>query len=320
MAMGTTVTVTVALESERQRAKAAAVITEIEQAMTEFGRRWWAWGNGELSRINQQLAAGNVVEIPVDMRPLFARAWQMRQRTGGRFEPRIAALVRLWGFDDVARLRSAPPVPAEIAALLSAMNAAPPYEDGQPYGPAPAVSWDFGGIAKGDIVDVALDLLRERGFGDATVDAGGNLSVRGRRHDRPWQIGIRDPRSDAEEPTLLATLAAQDEAVNTHGDDQRYFEYEGRRYAHILDPLSGMPVQGLRSLTVVHPDGTLAEAGGAALFVAGPEGWPALAAQLGIDQVMAVADDGRIVATPKLAARLQPMPGVRIDVVGSRAD
>jgi thiamine biosynthesis lipoprotein len=252
------------------------------------------------------------------MRPLFACAWDLRQATGGLFEPRVAALVRLWGFDDIARLRSAPPSAAEIEQRLADLRAAPPYDGSGHYGPAPGIGWDFGGIAKGYVVDLALQELERLGFTDATVDAGGNLAVRGARPERPWHIGIRKPlapHEDIDAPSLLAALDARDEAVNTHGDDQRFFIHEGRRYAHILHPATGRPVHGLRSLTVVHRDGAMAEAGGAALFVAGPQQWPGLAAQLGLAQLMAVDDDGRVTATPALATRLQPQPGVHIDVL-----
>lgn len=311
LAMGTEVLLSVA--SRRRRAELEAVLDELRQLIEDFGRHWWAWGPGALGTLNCRLIAGEAVTIPPAMQPLFRRAWQIHRQTGGSYEPRIGALVRLWGFDDVARLRTAPPSAAQIERVQAALLAAPDYDGGARYGPAPGVAWDFGGIAKGWIVDAALDLLAARGFSNATVDAGGNLAVRGRHYERPWRIGIRDPRSAADASRLLAALDAGDEAVNTHGDDQRHFEHEGRRYAHLLDPRSGWPAQGLRALTVVHADGSWAEAAGAALFVAGRDGWPALARQLGVTQVLVVRDDGRVQATAALAARLSPEPGVQIE-------
>ncbi|MGQ0620576.1 MAG: FAD:protein FMN transferase [Panacagrimonas sp.] len=314
-AMGTEVTVTVAVGHRRRRDEATEAIAEVERCMQEFGRHWWPWGNGALAAINAELASGRVADIPANMRGLFSRAWAVRQITGGLFEPRIAELVHLWGFDDMARLRETPPDAAQIDRLLEAMRIAPAYDGGATYGPAPGVGWDFGGIGKGWIVDAALEILRQQGFPDAIVDAGGNLAVSGARGDRPWRIGIRNPRSDPEAPTLIASLAARDEAVNTHGDDQRFFDFEDKRYSHILDPMSGWPAQGLRSLTVVHADGSLAEAGGAALFVAGREGWRRLARKLGITQVLAVTDDGSVQTTAALAARIKTEPDVTLHIV-----
>jgi thiamine biosynthesis lipoprotein len=311
LAMGTEVLVTVACRGRRNDAEAA--VLAVRRLVEDFGRDWWAWGPGALGGINRRLAAGETARIPEAMQPLFRRAWDIHLQTGGAYEPRIGALVRLWGFDDVARIRMAPPAGEEIAAAHAALSAAPAYAEADRYGPAPGISWDFGGIAKGWIVDAALALLARHGFTHATVDAGGNLAVRGQRHERAWRIGIRDPRSDAEQPRLLATLDASDEAVNTHGDDQRWFEYQGCRYSHLLDPHSGWPAQGLRALTVVHPDGSWAEAAGAALFVAGPRGWQALSRRLGLAQVLVVREDGRVQATSALAARLEPEPGVEIE-------
>lgn len=314
-AMGTEVSVTVAVGHRRRRTEATEAIAEVERSMQDFGRHWWAWGDGALASINAQLTAGGVAEIPPGMRALFARAWAVCQASGGLFEPRIASLVRLWGFDDMARLRDSPPDASQIALLLAALRAAPPYDGGATYGPAPGIGWDFGGIGKGWIVNAALEILRRQGFADAIVDAGGNLAVSGGRGDRPWRIGIRNPRSDPEAPTLIASMAACNESVNTHGDDQRFFEFGGRRYSHILDPATGWPAHGLRSLTVVHADGSLAEAGGAALFVAGRDDWRHLARKLGINQVLAVTDDGTVQATAALAARIRPDQSVKVRIV-----
>lgn len=316
-AMGTQVSVTLSTGGSRARREGAAeAIAEVERLMQDFGRHWWAWGDGALAQINAQLGAGRRADIPPSMRELFARAWGLRQATGGLYEPRIAALVKLWGFHDMAALRDAPPDAGSVQGLLEALRSAPSYDGGASYGPAPNVGWDFGGIGKGWIVDAALALLRERGYSDAIVDAGGNLAVRGARGERPWRVGIRDPRSaDPEAPGLLASLVARDEAVNTHGDDQRYFDHQGRRYAHILDPHTGCPTSGLRALTVVHADGTLAEAGGAALFVAGREHWRRLARKLGLHQVLVVTDEGEVQVTPGFAARAKPEGETQFRVV-----
>ena len=320
-AMGTEVTVTVSVLGPRARREdAIAAIADVERRIQDFGRHWWAWGDGALGAINAQLAGGGVAEIPPAMRPLFGRAWAVRQATGGMFDPRVAALVRLWGFHDMAGLRDTPPDDASVETVLQALRRAPGYDGGATYGPAPGVGWDFGGIGKGWIVDLTLDRLRELGFPDAIVDAGGNLAVRGARGDRPWRIGIRHPRAnphgDGQGPTMLATMVARDEAVNTHADDQRSFDHGGQRYGHILDPMLGRPARDLCSVTVVHSDGTLAEAGGAALYVAGRSGWRRLARKLGLQQVMVVTAEGEVLVTGPLAARIKPEAGTQIRIAG----
>ncbi|MDB5975103.1 MAG: FAD:protein transferase [Nevskia sp.] len=315
MAMGTLVLVTIPIEEESLRAQADGAIAEVRKLLQEFGRDGWAWGSGALASFNRSLGEGRRALVPPVLKPLFARAWDIHQASGGLFEPRIGALVRLWGFDDMARLRTAPPDAAEIHQLLTQMHVAPAYHGEDFYGPAPGVVWDLGAIGKGYIVDLALDWLHHRGFGNAIINAGGNVAARGTRRDRPWHIGIRDPRVSAELPQLLAALDVRDESVITHGDDQRYFEHDGQRYAHLLHPHSGAPVHGLRSLTVVHADGTLADAGGAALFAAGVDGWRTLAGQLGLEHVLVVRGDGAVLATAPLAARLRPQADVRIEAI-----
>lgn len=314
LAMGTAVQVSVAIAAEAQRAAAQQAIAEVRKLLREFGHEGWAWGSGALASFNRSLSLGQAAAVPPLLHRLLARAWDIHQASGGLFEPRIGALVRLWGFDEATRLRSAPPPSREIAAALSQLHAAPPYDGAAWYGPAPGIAWDLGAIGKGYIADLALDWLRHRGFASAIVNAGGNVAVRGSRGDRPWQVGIRDPRCADQAADLLAVLAACDESVVTHGGDQRGFEYQGRRYAHLLHPRSGMPVQGLRSLSVVHQDGTLADAGGAALFAAGVEGWRELAGQLGIEQVLVLTDEGALLATEALAARLQVQAAMPVAV------
>ena len=315
LAMGTEISVKLVCSHRSQRSDALLAIERVSELMHAFGREAWAWGDGSLSKFNAALSSGGTPKIPFGLRELFTKAWKIHQQSGGLFEPRLAQLVRLWGFDDVARLRESPPTSPEIEALMRALSAAPNFNDAMYYGPAPNVGWDFGGIGKGYIVDKALDLLRRSQFGDAIVDAGGNLAARGSHHSRPWRVAVRDPRSSQEPRRLLASLEVFNEAVITHGDDQRYFEFDGRRYSHILNPKTGTSVQGFRSLTVVHPDATLADGGGAALFVAGPDSWRAVAKKLGIDQVLIARENGHVQATSALARRLTPEPDVKIEVI-----
>jgi FAD:protein FMN transferase len=158
LAMGTEVTVTLAIGAGQAQC-AEAAIAELRALVEQFGRDGWAWGAGALGAFNAALARGEVASVPKSLRPLFAAAWRTRVRSGGRYEPRIAALVKLWGFDCMDHLRNAPPSPELIATALAALHAAPPYEGGDHYGPAPGIGWDLGGIGKGYIVDYGLGLF-----------------------------------------------------------------------------------------------------------------------------------------------------------------
>ena len=315
LAMGTTITVTV-VSNRRSRREVDRMMAQVQHEMTAFGRDAWAWGPGALSTFNRKLLTGRATAIPPGLKDLFDKAWAIREASAGQFEPRVAALVRLWGFDDPARLRSEPPAAREIEALVDAVQAAPDYDSSGTYGPALNVAWDFGAIGKGWIVDQMLDLLARAGFPDATIDAGGHVGTRGYRDGRPWRVGIRDPIESGEQEYVLASVQPGERSVVTHGDDQRAFEHLGRRYSHLLDPQTGWPAEGLRSLTVIHADGAMADAAGAALFVAGPRHWPALAHRLGLDRVLALTSEGEAQVTPLLAPELAWKRELNIRVVG----
>ncbi len=309
MAMGTVISISLYRQPQQSAAQAQTALQDSERFLRDYEREWSVSGNGALGQLNQALAAGKAADVPAPLQDLFARAAGYSAASGGRFDVRVGNLVRLWGFDDETHYRSTPPSDAEIAAATAAIVAALAL-NAERYGPAPDVQLDFGAIAKGDAVDLAVARLAAGGFHDVIVNAGGNLRTAGRRGARAWHIGIRHPRPDAG-PRLLATLATQgDEAVITSGDYERYFEHGGQRYHHLLDPHSGRPAQGLQSVTVVAANGALADAASTALFVAGPTQWPVVAQALGITQVLVVEADGRVVATPSLLARLQFSDGI----------
>jgi thiamine biosynthesis lipoprotein len=303
MAMGTLVEVTV-FDFPREEAQAA--ILDVESLFRDLQQRWDPWGDGELARLNADLAAGQAVEPSPELGALLARAAELDRLSGGRFEPSIGGLIRLWGFNAEDNVPSAPPPPAEIAAALAQVTPLPEVigEDGRLRG-ADGMAIDLGGFAKGEAVDLAIALLRERGVRDAIVNAGGDLRAIGRHGDRDWRIGVRAPRGEG---ILAAIEISGDESVFTSGDYERYFVLDGRRYHHILDPADGYPTRDTASVTVLGIEAAAADAAATALFVAGPEDWPAVAAALGVDRVMLVDAEGVIHLTPAMADRVH-LPG-----------
>ncbi|MFA5940232.1 MAG: FAD:protein FMN transferase [Sinimarinibacterium sp.] len=305
LAMGTIVSVSLYLEPEQDRTVAETSLHELEVFLHEYEQRWSAWGDGALGRINLALARGEAAAIPAELRPLFARAAQLSTASDGRFDVRLGRLVELWGFHDETKFRSEPPPAADIGAAVAALQSAPVLNtEATTYGPAAGIWFDFGAIAKGDATDLAIERLRAAGYGHAIVNAGGNLRAAGRRGERPWRIGVRHPRPDAQHRVLATLDIDGDEAVITSGDYERYFEFEGRRYHHLLDPHSGYPAAGLQAVTVVAASGAQADAASTALFVAGPQTWRETARRLGVDQAFVVDADGRIEVTATLAQRI----------------
>lgn len=311
--MGTLVSLSVYLDENQSRAQAEAALTNVEHQLQQFDQQWSAWGDGELGQVNRRLIAGESATIPVSLKPLFAEAARANLVSEGRFDVRVGALVKLWGFDDAAHYRQQPPPAADIERLRAALAAAAPLSADNDS--ARNIELDFGAIAKGYAADLAIAQLKQAGFANAIVNLGGNLRVSGQRGDRAWSIGIRHPRPN-EHARILASLRTHgDEAVITSGDYERYFEFEGHRYHHILDPKTGAPAQGLQSVTVVTAEGAWADAASTALFVAGPEHWRETATRMGITQVLVVDAQGGVTVTQALAPRLQFSEGIRPKVV-----
>jgi thiamine biosynthesis lipoprotein len=125
---------------------------------------------------------------------------------------------------------------------------------------------NLGGIAKGYAVERGAALLRERGVRHAIVTAGGDTRLVGDRRGQPWVVGVRDPRKDGE---VSIRLPLENEAISTSGDYERYFEEDGKRYHHILQPATGEPVNGVHSATIVGPDGVITDALSTSVFVMG---------------------------------------------------
>ena len=154
--------------------------------------------------------------------------------------------------------------------------------------------------------EFAARLLREQGVRNALINIGGNVMALGSKGGQPWRVGIQHPR----QPGPLATVKLADgEAIGTSGDYQRFFELDGQRYAHLLDPRTAQPVQHTQALTVLIPagvqSGTRSDALSKPLFIAGRDAWRQLARQLDTPLVLRVDADGSIQITEALNRRLE---------------
>jgi len=306
---GTLARITV-LDADLGRAQRAT-----EGVLREFDRMHrdlHAWQPGELMALNEAIASGEKdIATTAEIAGLIQEATRLSERSAGLFNPAIGRLVALWSFH-----RDQPggplPDPSEIARIV---HAHPRMADLTVRGTTvsssnPAVRLDFGGYAKGYALDRAAAILRESGVASALVNVGGNILALGRHGDTPWRIGLEDPRKAPGEGGLLGTIELADgEAIGTSGDYRRYYTVAGKRYSHIIDPQTGYPSTGVRSVTVVVPPrpgaGALSDAASKPLFIAGPLGWGEAAGKLGITQALLVDDEGQLQVTPALAQRLQ---------------
>ena len=314
MAMGTLVEVTI---FDHPQAAAESAITEIEALFGDLEKRWDPWEGGDLAELNEKLGTGSKVRPPDDLADLLLRASRIDEASGGLFEPSIGSLTRLWGFSNEESAPTRPPAAAALKEKLNAIRPLPDLwiEDGYLQGHQ-GVAIDLGGFAKGEAVDIAIGLLREKGIDNAIVNAGGDLRAIGRHGDRDWRIGVREPRGEG---VLAAIHVSGDESVFTSGDYERFFELDGRRFHHIIDPRDGYPSDGTMSVTVIADSAALADAAATAIFVAGPLEWVRVAADLALTRVMLVDASGTIHMSPEMESRVwlqgEPAPTVVVEEI-----
>lgn len=277
--MGTAISVELWSEDRRAgQAAMAAVMDEmhrIDRAMSPHRP------DSELSRINREAAAAPV-PLSEEMFRLVASALHFSALSGGAFDISYAAVGRLYDYragtgPDAAALEAARALVGwrglELDAAARTLRFA-----------RPGMAIDLGGFAKGHAVDNATALLRRRGIANAYVAAGGDSRVIGDRRGRPWTIAIRDPRRAGE---VVAVLPLEDVAISTSGDYERFFERDGVRCHHIVDPATGRSPDAVRSVTVLAADGLTSEALSKAVFVLGAGRGLALVDQIaGVDAVV----------------------------------
>ena len=150
---------------------------------------------------------------------------------------------------------------------------------------------NLGGIAKGYVVERGIDILRGRGVQNAIVTAGGDSRLLGDRRGRPWMVGIRDPRNDGQ---VAISVPLTDEAISTSGDYERFFDENGTRYHHIIQPRTGEPAGGVHSATVFGPDAVMTDALSTSVFVMGVESGLTLISSLPDYESIVIDEQGKV--------------------------
>ncbi|MGI5878587.1 MAG: FAD:protein FMN transferase [Christensenellales bacterium] len=244
--------------------------------------------------------AGEAVSVSDDALRVLSRAFYFADLTGGAFDPTIGALVALWGIGtDGARVPSYEEI-ADARALVDYRRASVDEAAGTAT-LSHGQRADLGGIAKGYAADEARRILKGAGIEHALVNLGGNiLTLGGRPQGGPWRIGLQDPFG--ERGDYIGVLHMTDGTAVTSGAYERYFEKDGVRYHHLLDPSTGYPARsGLASVTVVAPSSMDADALSTAAFILGPEEGMALIESLAQTGAIFVTDDRRVIVTGDLA-------------------
>lgn len=223
-----------------------------------------------LSQVNQ--AAGIApVAVPEEVILVLQKALDIAEATGGAFDPTIGPLVKLWGIgSDNSQVPSQEAIHKAMALVDYRLVEIDP-QLGTVYLPKQGMALDLGGIAKGYAADQLVVMAQEAGVERAIIDLGGNIYAYGTKADgSTWRVGVKDPASPAGTPALA--LAVKNRSVVTSGMYERFFEQEGIRYHHILNPATSFPVwNDIQSVTIVSESSLLADALSTSVFVLGRE-------------------------------------------------
>ncbi|MBQ9030249.1 MAG: FAD:protein FMN transferase [Parasporobacterium sp.] len=269
--------------SERESASRELFAMDTIMTLTVYGEHAQEvldLAEAEIERLDQMLSTGNPegeigtlnrtgkVNLSDDAAYLFEESLKLNDMSENAFNPMIYPVMEAWGFTtDEYRVPSKEEI-GQILPLVDLSLAEYQEETGVLQFRKEGVKIDFGGIAKGYTSGRLMELFQENGIEDAVVSLGGNVQVIGKNPKQElWKVAIRDPQDPS---GFLGIVRVTDQAVITSGGYERYFEEDGKRYHHIIDPNDGFPAdQGLISVTVISRDGTLADGLSTALYVMG---------------------------------------------------
>ncbi|QID19418.1 FAD:protein FMN transferase [Nitrogeniibacter mangrovi] len=289
-------------------ASAGAAMGAVLREFDRMHRAYHAWQPSELTDLNAAIARGETTHVRPELAAMLTDAKALAARGDELFNPALGKLIALWGFHTDTFVPRLPDPKAVQALVVSAPSMADLHIDGtRVWSDNRDVQLDLGGYAKGYALDRAAAILRAKGVRNALINIGGNVMALGSKGGQPWQIGIQHPRA----PTPIAALALYDgEAIGTSGDYQRYFEVDGKRYCHLIDPRTGSPAMGTEAVTVLvtprHGAGVLSDVASKPIFIAAHH-WREMARRYDVADVLRVDADGAITVTRDMAARMKPL-------------
>ena len=301
LAMGSTLTLT-AWTTDAAGAKAA--FEEVFAEFTRLEKLMSTWiPDSEVSRVNRS-AGVRPVAVSVELREVLTIARQMSEWTGGKFDVTFGALAGLWKFDH-DQDNAIPDMREVHRRLLLIDYRAIQIDDmaGTVFVARKGTSIHLGGIGKGYAVDRAAAILRHRGIHDFVVQSGGDIYAAGLKDGQPWRLGIQDTRGPANRS--FAELDLSDGTFSTSGDYERAFLFNGKRYHHILDPATGEPARGARSVTIVSNRAVLADGLSTGVFILGADAGMALIERLKDVEGVIVSDKNEVLISSGLRDKIR---------------
>ncbi|MDO9287785.1 MAG: FAD:protein FMN transferase [Thermodesulfovibrionales bacterium] len=310
--MDTLITISVVSDSDNKAEtaidKAFAEIEKIGNLVNFFSDK------SEISGINKN-AGKKAAAISYETFEVLEKAIYASEKTNGAFDVTIGPEIALWDFHNKVK-----PEDRAIKQKLQLVNykALTLYKNPpSAYLKKKGMLIDLGGVAKGYAADRAVEVMKKNGIKSGLVAIAGDIKAFGLKPDgKPWKIGIRNPRAIPPNPPLakggeggfsdeiMATVDLSDMAISTSGDYERYFIVEGRRYHHILNPKTGYPADGCRSVSVIAREGAVTDPFSTGIFILGAEKGIKLLEEMGIDGII-VDKDGKIHTTSGLRGKVE---------------
>jgi FAD:protein FMN transferase len=277
----------------------AAIFAEFDRLDAQLS----VWKDGsDVLRVN---AAAGIEPVAVgdDLIEVLRTARQVSEWTGGKFDVTFGALADVWKFDHDQD--GTIPTRDEIDARRPLIDYTAIVVDEAAHTVflrRKGMRMHLGGIGKGYAVDHAARILRDRGFRNFMIQSGGDLYVGGLLRGVPWRLGIADPRQPA---ATFGTVDLSDGTFSTSGDYERAFIKNGVRYHHIVDPATGEPARGCRSVTIVSNSPVLADGLSTGVFILGPEKGMALVERLPDVEAVIVTDKNEVLVSSGLRGKFR---------------
>ncbi|HET6516011.1 MAG TPA: FAD:protein FMN transferase [Thermodesulfovibrionales bacterium] len=294
----TVVTVTVYADSQQ---KATAAIDNAFNELDRLGKLLNFYSDdSEVAKINHS-AGIRPVKVSEDTIRVIKKALYISRVTDGAFDITIGPIVKLWDFE-----KHILPDEKDIKARLHLIN----YRDvvideknSTVFLKKKGMAVDLGGIAKGYAADRAVEILKQNRITEGIIAVGGEVKPFGKKPGGgAWRVGIKNPDRRDEENDVFAIVNLDDKAISTSGGYEKFFVKEGKTYHHILDPKTGYPVYGCKSVSIIAKDAPDGFPTG--IFVLGPQKGIAVVKRLGIDAVI-MDKDGNIIVTDGIRDKVE---------------
>jgi len=278
------------------KAKGEAAITSVFDDMKRIDRLMSTWKEDtEISKVNRE-GGTHPVKISRELFKLLQVSVEYSELTRGAFDITYASVGYLYDFK-----KGVHPDQKAIDQALPGINWRHMVLDEKKttvFFTRPGMRIDLGGIAKGYSVDRGIEILQKQGITRAMVNAGGDTRIIGDRFGKPWVVGVRDPDHEGK---VFLRLPLTDTAFSTSGDYERYFDENGKRFHHIIDPKTGDSARKCRSVTIISGNATRTDALTKSVFIMGPEEGIAFIDTLPDVDAVAVAPDGKVIYSKGLA-------------------